>query len=343
MVGAGGQLLERSLVDRTVYAPERLVFEAAPDVIAPLAQDQSARAPVVNPGAVLDSNAVCRPLSMVEQARLRQLRSQSALAIAPEAFKAKAAFSSARAEQIVKRSGGTLHAALRVVRRWCEGVLTPLVVLPFDSEEFAGCTVGDVLADPDRFAGATLADPLEGVDYGICKAKIMRRADGTVWIHSFAHGCTVYELRHDARSVEAAIQAASEDEVADIFVEHVMAADLAADEEQKLRDLACERSGIGKRPMTSKLKEARTDQAKQRAKAERERQAAQRTDPRVRLTSPLPDDEVLPIARAIDDVLHAADLSEPPTRDLELWPVEVRSREPFRLHGITTTDANPTE
>lgn len=30
MVGAGGQLLERSIVDRMVYAPERLVFEGAP-------------------------------------------------------------------------------------------------------------------------------------------------------------------------------------------------------------------------------------------------------------------------------------------------------------------------
>jgi hypothetical protein len=31
MIGAGGQLLERSLVDRTVHAPERLVFFAPTD------------------------------------------------------------------------------------------------------------------------------------------------------------------------------------------------------------------------------------------------------------------------------------------------------------------------
>ena len=40
MVGAGGQLLDRSLVDRMVYAPERLVFEGAPVLVSPLAQDQ---------------------------------------------------------------------------------------------------------------------------------------------------------------------------------------------------------------------------------------------------------------------------------------------------------------
>jgi len=51
-------------------------------------------------------------------------------------------------------------------------------------EELASCTVADVLTAPDRFVGEkTLADPLEGPDYGICKAQIMRRADGlSLWI-----------------------------------------------------------------------------------------------------------------------------------------------------------------
>ena len=38
-VGAAGQLLERSIIDRAVYAPERLVFEGAPIVELPLEQD----------------------------------------------------------------------------------------------------------------------------------------------------------------------------------------------------------------------------------------------------------------------------------------------------------------
>ena len=79
-------------------------------------------------------------------------------------------------------------------------MLRPDIELPFDDPELAGCTVGDVLADPERFEGETLADPLEGVAYGRCVAKIMRRADGTPWIHSFAHGRTIYELKHDATS-----------------------------------------------------------------------------------------------------------------------------------------------
>lgn len=43
MVGAGGQLLERSIVDRMVSAPERLAFEGKPILEHPLAQDEAGR------------------------------------------------------------------------------------------------------------------------------------------------------------------------------------------------------------------------------------------------------------------------------------------------------------
>jgi hypothetical protein len=343
MVGAGGQMLERSLIDRMVYAPERLVFEGAPILEPPLVQDQASRTPITTEGSPLDTRAICPDLSLVEKARLRDLLAAEKHRLVPEAAKVRAEYIVQQAERIVHRIGCTLDAARHIVERQCGGVLLPDVVLPFDAPEFEGNTVADVLADPDRFIGATLSDPLEGPSYGIGKAKIMRRPDGTLWINSFAHGRTVYELKHDARSVEAAIMAAPKHRVADIFVEYVLAADLEADEEQRLRYLACERSATGRKPMADKLKAARRKQAMQRAKAERERRNAERTDPRLKLASPLPDAELLPIAQAIDDVLGAAELSEPPTRDLELWPVEVRSREPFRLHGMTTSDANPTE
>ena len=92
-----------------------------------------------------------------------------------------------------------------MVERQCAGVLLPDVALPFDDPSLAGRTVSDVLADPARFDGETLADPIEGVSYGACKAKIMRQPDGKPWIHSFAHGRTTYALRYDFRSAKAAI------------------------------------------------------------------------------------------------------------------------------------------
>jgi len=343
MVGAGGQLLERSIVDRMVYAPERLVFVGAPILEAPLVQDQASRTPITTAGPPLDTQAMCLDLSLVEQARLRDLFAAERHRLAPEAAKVRAEYIARQAERIVQRTGCTLDAARHLIERQCAGILRPDIALPFDAQEFKDNTVGDVLADPDRFVGATLSDPLEGPSYGVGKAKIMLRPDGSLWINSFAHGRTVYELKHDAKSVEAAIIAAPKDQVADVFVKCVLAADLEADEEQRLRYLACGRSGTGRQPMADKLKAALRRQAIQRAKAERERRTAERTDLRIKLASPPPDAELLPIAQAIDGVLGAVKLSEPPTRDLELWPVEVRSREPFRLHGLSTSDANPTE
>jgi hypothetical protein len=58
-VGAGGQLLERSPVDRMVYAPERLVFEGPPVLIPPLIQDHESRCPRVHDGAAIDTRVVC--------------------------------------------------------------------------------------------------------------------------------------------------------------------------------------------------------------------------------------------------------------------------------------------
>jgi hypothetical protein len=70
MIGGAGQLLDRSIVDRSVGSPERLVFEGPPSVQAPLAQDQSLRQPVVNEGNPIDTRALIPPLTVFEQATL---------------------------------------------------------------------------------------------------------------------------------------------------------------------------------------------------------------------------------------------------------------------------------
>ena len=154
---------------------------------------------------------------------------------------------------------------MRTIARQCEGVLLPDIVLPFDDPEFAGCTVADVLADPDKFEGATLADPLEGIDYGVCKAQVMRRADGSMWIHSFAHGRTVYELKLDAAAVRASMEHADKQAVAKLFIELAMAADLDDGELERLRNLAAEKSGIDRRTITAMFKAAHEKKAAQRA------------------------------------------------------------------------------
>ena len=199
MVSSSGALLERSIVDRMVGGPERLVFEGGPVLVPPLQQDKESRRPIAVDGVALDTVAVCPPLTIVERARLDELKARERERLAPEMAKARTAFVESQARTLVARTGMTAKAARQVIIRQCEGVLRPDVELPFDDPELAGCTVGDVLADPERFEGETLADPLEGVSYGRCVAKVMRRADGTPWIHSFAHGRTIYDAQARCR------------------------------------------------------------------------------------------------------------------------------------------------
>jgi P4 family phage/plasmid primase-like protien len=217
MVGAGGQLLERSIVDRVVGSPERLIFEAEPVVEPPLAQDVKMRRPMPCDGEPLDTAATCPELSATEETRFQELRAEAAAQLGIEVRAAHTAYVVKQAKQLVERTGITAEAAARIVERQCQGVLLPDVALPFDDPDLAGVTVAEVLADPHRFINETLADPLEGVAYGRGKAMIMRRDDSSLWIHSFAHGRSIFELKSEEEATEAADF--SDDRLARLFAE----------------------------------------------------------------------------------------------------------------------------
>jgi hypothetical protein len=168
---------------------------------------------------------------------------------------------------IERNPGMAPRDAAKVVERQIAGTLLPTIELPFDDDVFVGCTVADVLGNRDRFDGATLADPIEGVEYGTGKAKIMRRADGSMWINSFAHGRTIYELKIDAAAVRASIDAAAESDAASVFLDLAINADLNQIEAQTLIDYTANRSKGSKRAISATLKTAQEEQ-KNRRKAE---------------------------------------------------------------------------
>ena len=135
MVGKAGQLLERSIVDRVVGSPERLVFEGPPTLEPPLAQDGEARLPDAREGTVLDSAAACPPLTIADQARLRELRAKEEARLAPNSAKARRAFIDRRARQHAERTGTTYSAAAAVIARQCDGSLLPTIELGEDITE----------------------------------------------------------------------------------------------------------------------------------------------------------------------------------------------------------------
>jgi hypothetical protein len=344
MLGAAGQLLERSLVDRSVGSPERLVFEGPPVVVPPLTQDQTARVPVVRPGPALDTRTACLDLTAVEMAEYRRLVVVEAQRLAPEVAVVRAAFIKRHADRIAEHADISKAAAERIVKKQCDGMLLPSVELEFDDPEFVGCTVGDVLANPDRFIGATLADPIDGICYGRCKAKITRRTDGWPFIHSLAHGLsTIYELRYDVVTIEAAMLAADPKDAADVLVELLQHAEINRTQEDYLRELACKRAGLKVRSLAARIKEARSEHARRRAAEEQRRREAERADNRVCMPAPPPDGERLPVLCMLDEVLSKVRDPEPPMRDLDGRPVEVRGRVPLMLHQLTALGANEEE
>jgi hypothetical protein len=158
--------LERSIIDRTVGNPERLVFEGPPVLEPPLAQNRESRRAIACDGAALDTQATCAPLTIVEEHQIETWRAEERQRLAPEVARVRQGL----AKHLAERMNISIEHARQIIEMRCGGVLLPDFELQFDDPEFGAVTVADVLTDPDRFAGATLADPLEGVEYGRCKA-----------------------------------------------------------------------------------------------------------------------------------------------------------------------------
>lgn len=201
MIGKAGQLLERSLIDRMVGYGERLCFEGAPLIVAPLAQDPAKRIPEAFEGDAIYSDRAVPRLTEYERHGVGDAKRASAEVLGKSAAVIRSEHDKKLAEAISSKSGMPLLTALRLITARHRGVLFSDVELEFD--HLGTVTVGAVLADRDRFAGETLADPMEGVDYGRCKALVMKCDDGTLLIHSFAHGRCIYFLRHDLKSAKA--------------------------------------------------------------------------------------------------------------------------------------------
>jgi hypothetical protein len=190
VIGANGSLLERSIIDASVYGPERLVFEGEPIVEAPLAQDAKACRPEVYDGDVVDLSVAIPPLTEAELQQLAEIKREAAAALKPRVGAARQRW----ADEYAKRHGLTVKEAERIAAQAAKFMLETTFELEFDDPDLGYRTVAKVLANPDRYLGETLADPIEGYAYGRGKAKVLRQRDRTLMIHSFAHGGINYQL-----------------------------------------------------------------------------------------------------------------------------------------------------
>jgi hypothetical protein len=184
MASAAGSFLERSLVDKACGSPERLIFEGPPIIKPPL--EQAPRAAVAHPGDILDTKIACPPLTDAEKAAAQKLKEAERARLKPQLDEARAKWSESHLKRMVA-SGITKAEARAQVDRWIDGQeLSGDFPLPFDDSK---------LAAPSKFVNKTLADPFEGPAYGRGKAILYQRANGSLFINSFAHGGARYELK----------------------------------------------------------------------------------------------------------------------------------------------------
>jgi hypothetical protein len=280
LVGAAGQLLERSIVDVSVGSPERLVFEGAPVVVAPLQQDTSKRSAIASAAAAaLDSRAAVPSLNASERDRCRQLVNAERARLKPNAKAERKRWLVREGAKLGPDGERILRAALD--KRTLSGGMT----LQFDDDELGVVNIDDVMVDPARYDGETLADPLDGIDYGAGKAKLFANEDGSIVINSFAHGSRTFRLLHSVASGRTVLERAGEG-AAKLYIKVLLAAEVNAAEEDQILELVRDLSGIGKRPLKSDLKKAKAEAARDRAEEKAERAGA--SDRRVTKRAPLP-------------------------------------------------------
>jgi Protein of unknown function (DUF3631) len=230
--GRAGQELNRSIIDKSIFGAERLVFEAGPELDPGLAQEP--REPVIHDGDALDTRKACKDLSKADEKELKRFFAAERRRTKPECHKAQQTFVDVKISEAIAR-GTDPKVARRTAESWTRSELLPDAVLHFD--DLGEVTVASILADPQRFEGETLADPIEGVSYGRNCAIVKLRDDGKPWIFSFAHGGAKYDLKN-GDSTESTTQET------DIDKEIARLSKLGMVEYERLRDEAAATLGV---------------------------------------------------------------------------------------------------
>jgi hypothetical protein len=194
----------------------------------------------------LDTLTACPDLTGAERAIAADKVERAKTAVAAEAKTVRKAWADARAHEIAVRTNKPVHVVRQQLESAFAGRLEPIFLLHFD--HLGSVSVAQILADPERYVGATLRDPSEPETQGEQCAKLFRgERDGTLFIKSFAHGGQYFHLVHDYESLAAMIERTPVDTVFDRLTEAFPSAQLSDIEAQRISDLAQVKAGYEKR------------------------------------------------------------------------------------------------
>lgn len=193
VIGKDGSLLDRNLIDGSVWQPERLDFAAGAKCKAPLAQRRPDPFVWGDPRGLFDSRLIM-DLSAEEVEQVKEIRAQARAAAAEDAARVRAAYVEAEAAKLVQLRGVDLERARTVIT---EAVSRRLLFAEFVLHPHKGTpvSVGEVLDKPERWHGQRFADPIEPDYQGDARiAWVNLRSGGRPYLHSYAHGGRRFEL-----------------------------------------------------------------------------------------------------------------------------------------------------
>ena len=152
LIGASGQMLERSIVDSSVRFGERLCFEGATSRSSLRWCKMPWRAPVAHEGCAIDTKIVI-PVLRHERARIDEVKQRARSELEPRAVEVRAAADRRVAEDIC-----TAPACLTWPRCASSppGITVHSCLIMLDFDHFERVSNGEVLADADKFIGERL-------------------------------------------------------------------------------------------------------------------------------------------------------------------------------------------
>jgi hypothetical protein len=205
LVSASGQLLDRTLLDASVWQPERLDFAAGPTCVPPLNR-RVPRPRLWHPHAAFFDPRRAAGLTPLEQRAIESKRKAARAAQLGAARERRAAWAEARGEEIAQRMGIDPEAAVALAREAAEQrtLRSDFILTSDDGKPVA---VRELLAHPDIWHRRRFRDPLEPDyrgDERIAWANL-RPGRGQPYIFSHAHGGVRYTLAN-AREVIRLVQ-----------------------------------------------------------------------------------------------------------------------------------------
>ena len=204
VISKAGQAFDRSLIDTSVWQPERVDFAAEPVLESGLVR----RAPqpvLLGSVPLLASAGIRAALTLREWRQSSELLNKAKQDVEPEVIATRKAFVAAHADALVAQKLNMSEKRLRALwKRAVEHhVLTSDFVL--HREDGSTITVGEILADADKWHQARFADPLEPDyrgDKRIAYANLEPEMGSDPYLYSHAHGGICYRLVREAADIK---------------------------------------------------------------------------------------------------------------------------------------------